>query len=233
MWAGDAQQIREVSSMLIIPAIDLLDGNCVRLLKGKRDECTVYSNNPLEVIKSFKEQGAKLVHIVDLNGAFDGTMKNLPSIKELAKEIEIEVGGGIRTKEKIDQLRASGVKRIIVGTNLPELKKYGVIGALDFKDGKFATKGWVETKEVNIKELLKGLTEVIVTDVSTDGMLSGPNVPLMKKIQSYGINVIASGGIGSLEDIAKLKKAGITGAIVGKALYEKKFSLEEAIDYAN
>ena len=218
--------------MLIIPAIDLLDGNCVRLEQGNRNKCTVYSNDPLAVIKDFKAAGATLVHIVDLNGAFDGTMSNFSVVKLLAQEIEVQVGGGIRTKERIETLTELGVTRIIVGTNLTELKKYGVIGALDFKNGQLAIKGWVETKQINLRELLNGVDEVIVTDITTDGMLNGPSIELLKKIQRYGVKVIASGGICSLEDLKKLKELDVNGVIIGKALYEKKFTLKEAIEYA-
>lgn len=216
--------------MKIIPAIDLLDGKCVRLTKGNRRDCKVYSNSPLEVVKNFKSQGATLIHVVDLNGAFEGKMKNLLVIKEIAKEVEIQLGGGIRTKEQIDELKANNIKRIIASTNLNELKQYGVIAGLDFKDGKLAVKGWTETQEVNLPELLVGIDEVIVTDVATDGMLNGPNVELMKKIQNYNVKVIASGGVSSLEDLQKLKAANVNSVIVGKALYENKFTLKEAIN---
>lgn len=219
--------------MQIIPAIDLLDGKCVRLTQGDRKRCTTYSANPLEVIRKFKEEGASLVHVVDLNGAFDGTMLNFPTIRKLTKEMKIEVGGGVRSKERIDRLRGIGVSRIIVGIKLKELKKYGIIAGLDFKDGKIAVNGWVTTKEEQIAGLLEGVKEAVVTDISRDGMLGGPNLELMKTIQSYGVRVIASGGIRSLLDIVKLKETGVSGTIIGKALYEGKLSLKEAIRYAD
>ncbi|MFH2106827.1 MAG: 1-(5-phosphoribosyl)-5-[(5-phosphoribosylamino)methylideneamino] imidazole-4-carboxamide isomerase [Candidatus Micrarchaeota archaeon] len=215
--------------MLVIPAIDLLDGKCVRLVQGKRELCTVYSDDPIKTIEQFKKDGAKLVHVVDLNGAFEGSMKNFEIIAKLAAIVEIEVGGGVRTKERIDQLKSIGVNRIIVGTNLDELKKYGVIGGLDFKDGKLATNGWIKNKEIEIGELLEGMKEVIVTDVKTDGMLQGPNLELIKQIKSFGIEVIASGGIRSLDDLMELKKIGVNGTIIGKAIYEGKINLKEAI----
>lgn len=214
--------------MLVIPAIDLLDGKCVRLTKGIKANCTIYSSDPIVVVKEFKKQGAKLIHVVDLNGAFEGEMKNLSIIKQIAKEVQIQVGGGIRTKEQIDTLRANNIQRVIVSTNLNELKQYGVIAGLDFKDGKLAVKGWIETQEVNLTQLLNGINEVIVTDVSTDGTLAGPNIALMEKIQKYNVKVIASGGVASISDLQKLKNANLRGVIVGKALYENKFTLKEA-----
>ncbi len=216
--------------MKVIPAIDLLDGKCVRLKQGKRDQCTIYSDNPINLIDKFKEDGVSLVHVVDLNGAFDGIMKNMEMISELAKRVEIQVGGGIRSKEQIDLLRKNGIKRIIVGTKIMELKKYEIIGALDFKDGKIATKGWVELQDFSLDDVLEGLNEVIVTDVSKDGMMNGPNIQLIKKIQKRGPKVIASGGIRNIEDLKRLKEIGASGAIIGKAFYEGKISLKEAIE---
>ena len=216
--------------MKVIPAIDLLDGKCVRLKQGKRDQCTIYSDNPINLIDKFKEDGVSLVHVVDLNGAFDGVMKNMGIISELAKRVEIQVGGGIRSKEQIDLLRKNGIKRIIVGTKIMELKKYEIIGALDFKDGKIATRGWVELQDFSLDDVLEGLKEVIVTDISKDGMLNGPNIQLIKKIQKRGPKVIASGGIRNIEDLKRLKEIGASGAIIGKAFYEGKISLKEAIE---
>ncbi|HLD59866.1 MAG TPA: HisA/HisF-related TIM barrel protein [Candidatus Bilamarchaeaceae archaeon] len=216
--------------MKVIPAIDLLDGKCVRLKQGKRDQCTIYSDNPINLIDKFKEDGVSLVHVVDLNGAFDGVMKNMGIISELAKRVEIQVGGGIRSKEQIDLLRENGIKRIIVGTKIMELKKYEIIGALDFKDGKIATRGWVELQDFSLDDVLEGLKEVIVTDISKDGMLNGPNIQLIKKIQKRGPKVIASGGIRNIEDLKRLKEIGASGAIIGKAFYEGKISLKEAIE---
>ncbi len=218
--------------MMIIPAIDLFDGKCVRLTQGRKDAITVYSDNPLNIARNFKEQGAKLIHVVDLDGAFSGEMKNIALITRIAKIVTIEVGGGIRTKKDIEVLRKEGINRIIVGSNLMELKKYDVIGALDFKDGTLASNGWLETKEVNLISSLDGLKEVIVTDISRDGMLTGPNIDLIKKIKSYGVEVIASGGVRNIRDIENLKKFGAKGVIIGKALYEGKINLEEAIQNA-
>lgn len=219
--------------MQIIPAIDLLNGNCVRLTKGDKNKCTVYSNDPISIIKEFKKQGAELVHVVDLNGAFEGKMKNLNIIQQLAKEVQIEVGGGIRSKEQIEKLNALGINRIIASTNLEELKQYNVIPGLDFKNGKLAINGWTQTTEVNLNDILERVNEVIVTDVSVDGTLCGPNLQLMKQIQNYGVKVIASGGISSIKNIITLKEIGVKGVIIGKALYEKKFNLQEAIKSVN
>ena len=218
--------------MIVIPAIDLLDGKCVRLVQGRKEAVTIYLDDPVAVAKKFKEQGATLIHVVDLDGAFSGKMKNINLITKIAKIVTIEVGGGIRTKKDIEVIRKEGINRIIVGSNLTELKKFDIIGALDFKDGKLASKGWLETKEVNLTSILDGLKEVIVTDISRDGMLNGPNIDLIKKIKSYGVEVIASGGVRNIRDIENLKKFGAKGVIIGKALYEGKINLEEAIQNA-
>ena len=215
--------------MIIIPAIDLLDGMCVRLTQGNRDRCTIYSDDPLSIIKKFKNDGISLVHVIDLNGAFDGVMKNFELIRKIAKVVEIQVGGGIRSKEQIDFLKESGIKRVIVGTKLNELKRYGVIGALDFKNGKIATEGWNQISKIPLKDLIDGIDEVIVTDINKDGMMDGPNLELIKKIRKFGVKVIASGGIRNIEDLQKLSEIGASSAIIGKAFYENKISLKEAV----
>ena len=205
--------------MIVIPAIDLKEGKCVRLLQGRMEDATVYSDNPAETAKRWEAEGAGLLHIVDLDGAFAGGMKNISAIEAIRKAIRIpiEVGGGIRDMERIDQLLSFGVNRIILGTvavERPELvkeacKKYPgkIIVGIDAKNGFVATKGWVEVTQVKAKELaLKmqeyGATGIIYTDISKDGMLTGPNIEATREmVESLNIPVIASGGISSIDDI--------------------------------
>ena len=234
--------------MIIIPAIDLTEGKCVRLLQGRMEDATVYSDNPEDTAKRWVAEGAGLLHIVDLDGAFTGGMKNLSAIESIRKAIRIpvEVGGGIRDMERIDQLLSLGVNRIILGTvavEKPELvkeacKKYPdkILVGIDAKNGFAATKGWVEVTQIKAKELaLKmqgyGAAGIIYTDISKDGMLSGPNIEATREmVESLNIPVIASGGISSIDDIKRLSKIkGLWGAITGKAIYSGALNLREAI----
>ncbi|MEK6677809.1 MAG: 1-(5-phosphoribosyl)-5-[(5-phosphoribosylamino)methylideneamino]imidazole-4-carboxamide isomerase [Nitrospirota bacterium] len=234
--------------MIVIPAIDLKEGKCVRLLQGRMEDATVYSDNPEETAKRWVAEGAELLHIVDLDGAFTGGMKNLSAIESIRKAIRIpvEVGGGIRDIERIDQLLSLGVNRIILGTvavEKPELvkeacKKYPgrILVGIDAKNGFVATKGWVEVTQIKAKELaLKmqgyGAAGIIYTDISKDGMLSGPNIEATREmVESLNIPVIASGGISSIDDIKRLSNIkGLWGAITGKAIYSGALNLKEAI----
>lgn len=234
--------------MIIIPAIDLKDGLCVRLLQGKKEDVTVYSNNPALTAQKWELCGAKLLHVVDLDGAFTGSQKNLKGIAKIrdAIKIDIEVGGGIRDLNRIDQLISLGINRVILGTAAvknPELvneacKKYPgkILVGIDAKDGLIAVKGWVEVTQVKAKELalkmLKyGAAGIIYTDISRDGMLTGPNIETTREMaEVLDIPVIASGGISSIDDIKKLLKIkGLWGAITGKALYSGAVDLREAI----
>lgn len=236
--------------MLIIPAIDLKDGCVVRYVQGKLDK-KVYSKDPVKTALHWVRQGAQYMHIVDLDGAFTGTPRNLPVVKEIAKNIDIpiEFGGGVRDFPTIDELLAAGIKRVILGTRAIEdetflkdvFKRFGkkVIVSLDAKNDFLATKGWLDQcKTTNLFDfgcILKdiGFTEVIYTDVFKDGTLSGPNIKSIKSLlKKTGLGVVASGGISTLEDLKKLKKIekdGVTAVIIGKALYEGKFTLKEAI----
>lgn len=234
--------------MIVIPAIDLKEGKCVRLLQGRMEDATVYSDNPEDTAKRWVAEGAELLHIVDLDGAFTGGMKNISAIEAIRKAIRIpiEVGGGIRDIERIDQLLSLGVNRIILGTvavEKPELvkeacKKYPdkILVGIDAKNGFVATKGWVEVTQVKAKELaLKmqgyGSAGIIYTDISKDGMLSGPNIEATcEMVESLNIPVIASGGISSIDDIKRLSGIkGLWGAITGKAIYSGALNLKEAI----
>jgi len=236
--------------MNIIPAIDIIEKKVVRLEQGKFNKEKVYSDNPVMVAKEWKNKGAKLLHVVDLEGARLGKPVNLDVIREIVRDvkIDIELGGGLRTEEDIESALKAGVRFVVVGTSAVEgegfskrlTEKFGdkIIFAVDAKDGKVAVKGWKELSEKEIEAYVKeleaiGAKRIIYTDISRDGMMSGPNFEILKSILSQTkLEVTASGGISSIDDIKKLKpleKDGLTGAIIGKALYEGKIKLEEAL----
>jgi phosphoribosylformimino-5-aminoimidazole carboxamide ribotide isomerase len=237
--------------MIVIPAIDLKDGKCVRLLQGKKDEVTVYSDDPVQMAQHWVELGARMLHVVDLDGAFTGEQKNFDKIREIRKSIHIpiELGGGIRDMERIEALISMGVDRTIIGTAAakdPEMVKEAcekfrgkVLVGIDAKDGKVAVKGWVEITEYDAIEFAKrmvgmGAAGIIYTDISRDGMLSGPNIDAMKKmVQSVDIPVIASGGVSNINDIRNLMRIDdLWGVITGKALYSGSLDLKQAIEVA-
>ncbi len=237
--------------MIIIPAIDLKDGECVRLLQGRKEMVTSYSNDPVAVAKRWVEEGATLIHIVDLDGAFSGTQKNFESIKNIRKSVDVslETGGGIRDIDRIEELVSIGIDRVILGTSAvknPELVKNAsekypgrILVGIDARDGNVAVKGWEEITEIDAMEFaLKvqelGAAGIIYTDISRDGMLTGPDIEETRAMtEVLEIPVIASGGISSLDDIKKLMDIrGLWGAITGKALYTGKVSLSEAIRLA-
>jgi len=234
--------------MIVIPAIDLKDGKCVRLLQGKKDEVTVYSDNPGEMAKQWVDMGARLLHVVDLDGAFSGEQKNLERIREIRKAIQIpmQLGGGIRDIKTIAQLADIGVDRMILGTSAakdPDMvaqacEKFEgrVLVGIDAKDGKVAVKGWVEVTELDAIKFAKdmasaGAAGIIYTDISRDGMMTGPNVEAMAKmVKNVKIPVIASGGVSKLEDVDSLMQIkGLWGVITGKALYSGAMDLKAAI----
>ncbi len=234
--------------MLVIPAIDLKDGKCVRLLQGRPDRVTEYSGDPHEIARRWESYGAKLLHVVDLDGAFTGNQKNLESVRKIREsvKIKIEAGGGIRDMERIELLISLGINRVILGTiaiEKPELvkeacKRYPdrVLVGIDAKNGLVAVKGWVEVTDVRAKDLaLKmqdyGAAGIIYTDITKDGMMTGPNIEATREmVEALSIPVIASGGVSSLDDIKKLMKIdGLWGVIVGKALYSGAIDLKEAI----
>ncbi|MCF7869699.1 MAG: 1-(5-phosphoribosyl)-5-[(5-phosphoribosylamino)methylideneamino]imidazole-4-carboxamide isomerase [Candidatus Omnitrophica bacterium] len=233
--------------MLIIPAIDLYQKKVVRLVKGKESNCKAYSDNPIFVAKKWKNKGAKWLHLVDLSAVFSKG-DNETVIEKIIKKVDIsvEVGGGIRSLEKIEQLISIGAKRLILGTKATDsdfLKKALKIAgdkiavAVDEKEGKLAVKGWQESINLSIVKYLdylkkQGIKWVIYTDTSRDGTLEGFNFDRIKQIsQDYHFNLIFSGGVSSLSDIKKLRKVvpQAAGVVVGKALYEKRISIEEAI----
>ena len=235
--------------MIIIPAIDLKDGKCVRLLKGRQEDVTVYADNPAEMAEKWVDMGARLLHVVDLDGAFTGEQKNFKSISEIRKAIHIpiEVGGGIRNIGRIGTLVDLGIDRTIIGTSAakdPDMVKAAcekfpgkVLVGIDAKDGKVAVKGWVEITELRAIEFAKqmqdnGAAGIIYTDISRDGMLTGPNIEAMAKmVKAVDIPVIASGGVSKLDDIKNLKKIdNLWGVITGKALYSGALDLKAAIE---
>ncbi len=234
--------------MFVIPAIDLKEGRCVRLLQGRKEDATVYSDDPVATALKWESMGAKRLHIVDLDGAFTGNQKNLESVMKIRKAVamEIEVGGGIRVMARIDQLLSEGINSVILGTiavENPELVKEAcakypgrVMVGIDARNGDVAVKGWVEVTSVKAKELASrmqdfGCAGIIYTDIAKDGMLSGPNIDAVQEmVESLTVPVIASGGISSIDDIRNLLQIkGLWGAITGKAIYSGTLDLKEAI----
>ena len=232
--------------MILYPAIDLMNGKAVRLRQGRREDVTVYGE-PVEIAARYWAEGAEWLHLVDLEAAFDGATRALPLIRRITEAFSgpVELGGGLRTEADIEARFDCGVSRCIIGTAAfehPELVEAAarrhpgqIAVGIDAKNGRVALRGWVETAPVSAIALArqmkeKGVSDLIYTDISRDGMLTGPNVPAMREmIAETGMRVIASGGVSSLEDLRQLKKAGCAGAILGKALYEGAFSLSEAI----
>ena len=234
--------------MKIIPAIDLLDGKCVRLLKGNYSNVSEYNNSPAEQVYKFKDAGFEYIHIVDLNAAKSGGDENLNLIKQIANinEIKVQVGGGIRNINKVEKLFSYGVDRIIVGTaaitdkvfknelrvNFPLWK---IIYGLDFNINNhkplLSVNGWTENTNINLFDYIDEnhwIENILATDISLDGTLQGPNTSVYKQIlKNKRLNLIASGGIGSIDDINKLKLLNCHECVVGKAIYENKISLED------
>jgi phosphoribosylformimino-5-aminoimidazole carboxamide ribotide isomerase len=238
--------------MLIIPAIDLKEGKCVRLEQGLMDKATVYSEDPATTAKHWEAQGAELLHVVDLDGAFAGRPKNLDAIKAIRKAVKmsIEVGGGIRDIATIDSLVSIGIDRIILGTAAIENPAFvqeacakfpgRIIVGIDAKEGLVAIKGWAEVTKVKAVDLAlrmqdHGVIAIIYTDIKRDGMLSGPNIEATRDLaKALHIPVIASGGVHTMKDIENLlavRHAGVTGVITGKAIYSGSLDLEEAITF--
>jgi len=237
--------------MNIIPAIDIMDKRVVRLEQGEFTKGKVYSENPILTAKNWKEAGARLLHVVDLDGARLGKPVNLDVAGEIIKnvKVDIELGGGLRSARDIESAFTAGVRFAVIGTSAVEdeafcgrlTEKFGdkVIFAVDVKDGKVAVRGWKEVSEIGADGYIKkleaaGAKKIIYTDISRDGMMAGPNLETLKSIlQLTPLEVTASGGISSIEDIKALKgleKDGLRAVIVGKALYEGKIDLKEAIN---
>ncbi|MBI5227562.1 1-(5-phosphoribosyl)-5-((5-phosphoribosylamino)methylideneamino)imidazole-4-carboxamide isomerase [Candidatus Micrarchaeota archaeon] len=226
--------------MKIIPAIDLLNGKCVRLIQGSLSKEIDYVIDPIKLAENYSKLGADLLHVVDLNGAFSGNMQNFQIISKLASKYNIQVGGGVRSIEIIEKLLAIGVKKVVLGTALIDNKEFAnevkrkysnkIIAALDFRNGKITTSGWTITSDADVYVICDGIEEVLVTDITKDGMLSGPNIEMIKSVQTKtNARIIASGGVSSVEDLIGLKKAGAYAAIVGRSLLEGKLNLSNAI----
>ncbi len=241
--------------MLIIPAIDLKDGQCVRLRQGLMDDSTVFSDDPVAMAAQWVEQGCRRLHLVDLNGAFDGKPVNGEIVTAIARaypELPIQIGGGIRSAETIDYYLNAGVSHVIIGTKAVKEPQFvtdmckqfagHIIVGLDAKDGLVATDGWAEVSEVKATDLAKrfekdGVDSIVYTDIARDGMMQGVNVEAtVAMAQASSIPVIASGGITNMDDIVALKAQadqGICGAITGRAIYEGGLDMAEAQRYCD
>ncbi len=236
--------------MLILPAIDLYDKKAVRLYKGDYEQMTVYSNNPLEIAKDFEKKGAAFVHLVDLEGAKNGTTPNIDIVRKIADytSLDIEIGGGIRDEDTIKKYLDLGVTRVILGTaavtdsefleRVTAKYKSSIAVGVDLKDGYVAIKGWTEKSQKTADEFFSylssiGVKTVICTDISKDGAMEGTNRALYKELsEKYSMDIVASGGVSSLEDIEALREMNLYGAILGKAYYIGAVDLEKAIEVA-
>ena len=238
--------------MIVIPAIDLRDGRCVRLTQGRKSDVTVYSEHPIAVAKEFAAAGAEMIHVVDLDGAFSGSgSTNREVVKQIVSEVDVpvEFGGGIRSLEDVQELCDAGVARVVLGTVAAEsphllrdlVNRFStrICVGIDARDGRVMTRGWEATSPVMAVDLARSVAEcgvkrIIYTDIARDGMLVGPNIEqTLAVVRAANVSVTASGGVSSVDD---LKRLGVTGeplldsVIVGKALYEGKFKLEDAIN---
>ena len=236
--------------MILFPAIDLYEKKAVRLYKGDYANMTVYSENPLEIAQDFEKKGCTHIHMVDLEGAKDGTTPNISIVEQVAKETSlfVEIGGGIRNMETVARYLDAGVDRVILGTAAVNdeaflreaVAKYGeriAVGA-DVKDGYIAIKGWLETSAVTLEEFLQkmetiGVKNIICTDISKDGAMQGTNLALYQTLsRKFKLDITASGGVSAMEDIRQLRKMDIYGAIIGKAYYTGAIDLRDALEVA-
>ena len=236
--------------MILFPAIDLYEGKAVRLFKGDYQNMTVYSDNPIEIARDFERCGCTHIHMVDLEGARDGTTPNLAVVAQVAREtgLFVEIGGGIRNMETVKRYLDAGVSRVILGTaavNDPDFLREAVaaygnaiaVGA-DVKDGCIAIKGWLETSRLTLKEFLRdmqslGIRNVICTDISRDGAMRGTNLALYRELsKAFDLEITASGGVSTLEDVKALRAMELYGAIIGKAYYTGAIDLKQALEVA-
>ena len=237
--------------MQLYPAIDMKNGQCVRLRQGAFKDITIYSDAPEKVAAHWQEKGASFLHLVDLDGALAGYSVNEEVIRRIADtvSIPIEIGGGIRSKEAVERMLDLGVRRVIIGTKAAEhpeflrdmVRTFGeeaIVAGVDAKDGMVAVEGWEKVSSLTASDLCLtmkeyGVRHIVYTDISRDGMLSGPNVEATRKLtEETGLDIIASGGVSCMKDLQDLKclhEAGIRGAIIGKALYENRIDLAEAV----
>lgn len=234
--------------MQLYPAIDMKNGQCVRLRQGAFKDITIYSDAPEKVVAHWQEKGASFLHLVDLDGALAGYSVNEEVIRRIADtvSIPIEIGGGIRSGEAVERMLGLGVRRVIIGTKAVEhpeflrdmVRTFGeeaIVAGVDAKDGMVAVEGWEKVSSLTARDLCLtmkeyGVRHIVYTDISRDGMLSGPNVEATRKLtEETGLDIIASGGVSCMEDLKCLHEAGIRGAIIGKALYENRIDLAEAV----
>ena len=234
--------------MQLYPAIDMKNGQCVRLRQGAFKDITIYSDAPEKVAAHWQEKGASFLHLVDLDGALAGYSVNEEVIRRIADtvSIPIEIGGGIRSKEAVERMLDLGVRRVIIGTKAAEhpeflrdmVRTFGeeaIVAGVDAKDGMVAVEGWEKVSSLTASDLCLtmkeyGVRHIVYTDISRDGMLSGPNVEATRKLtEETGLDIIASGGVSCMQDLKCLHEAGIRGAIIGKALYENRIDLAEAV----
>lgn len=236
--------------MLILPAIDIIEGKAVRLYQGDYDRMTVYSDDPVEVARGFAEAGAEWVHMVDLEGARSGETPNLEVVRRVAKEtqLHVEIGGGIRSMNTVARYFDAGVSRVILGTAAvtdpgfvaEAVGSYGEMAAVgvDLRDGRVAIRGWTEESELDAFDFCRtmqglGVSTIICTDISRDGAMRGTNLELYRTLsEQLHIDIIASGGVSSLEDVRRLREMGLAGAIIGKAYYTGDIQLVEALAVA-
>ena len=236
--------------MLVIPAVDIKGGRVVRLAQGAADKETIYSDSPVEMARRWDSFGVELIHIVDLDGALQGELKNLKIVSHIVEAVKakIELGGGVRDIKAIERVLDAGVRKVCIGTKALDKKFLAAISksefrdmvviSIDAKDGLVHTKGWVEKTDVELTGLIKevadfGITTVNYTDISKDGMMEGPNVAGLKRLLAISrVDIVAAGGVTTIDDVKKLKaleKDGLKGMIIGKALYENKIDLAEAV----
>ena len=239
--------------MLIIPAVDIKNGKCVRLFQGRLDSETVFSDDPAAMAKRWENEGAEIIHVIDLDGAVEKSPKNLKSIQRIIESVEayIQVGGGIRTAKTAKMYLDLGVKRVIIGTEAIKNPKFvkdackafpdQIVVGIDARDGLVAIEGWTETTRIKAVDLARrfedcGVAAINFTDIHRDGMETGPNIEATRRIaEAVSIPVVASGGVSTIEDIKKLmplEAVGVVGVITGRALYSGSLSLKEAIEVA-
>lgn len=234
--------------MQLYPAIDMKDGKCVRLTQGAFDKVTIYSDTPADMARMWVSAGATFLHLVDLDGALAGRSVNEEAIRAIVRAVEVpvQIGGGIRSRQAVKAMLDLGVRRVIIGTKAarePEfirelVEEFGpeaIVVGVDARDGMVAVEGWGELSSRTASQLCAqmkdyGVGHVVYTDISRDGMLSGPNVEATRRLtEETGMDIIASGGVSCMEDLQNLYDQGIQGAIIGKALYEKRLELSEAV----
>ena len=235
--------------MIIFPAIDIKDKKCVRLTQGDFDKVNVYGEDPSLMAKKWAGYGAEFIHVVNLNGSRDEIGINDETLSKVAKAIDvpIQVGGGIRDEKRVKELLDLGINRVIVGTMAIEnkellkelIEKYGndkIVVSIDAKNGKVATHGWEKVSDIDSVDLCKeleqiGVKTIVYTDISKDGMLEGPNFDIYKELsQKTSLDIIASGGVTSIDDVKRLLDMNMYGAIIGKALYDNRIDLKEVLD---